>query len=403
MRIKRSLVLCISALLAFSSAAMSSAGFDQETTVARGVRASQRSFLGVELGEVTSETVQRLKLREERGALIEEVTTGSSAAEAGLLKNDVIVKWDGESIESAREVSRHIRETPAGRSVRLGVMRDGREIEVKVKLGERQAIITRPRVVSTAPIARAEIRAEAMRAREEARAATTRVREETRAAVAQAREEARAAAVHVREQGRATGRLGVQLQSMTPQLAEYFGLSKRSGALVVFVYADSAAAKAGLKAGDVILAASGQTVENPMDLRRALVDKQEGAVELRILRDKQEQTLTVQMEKRSGILLEQDDCIESIVRAAIAPLDIELPEIVLAPMAIQVPNIVLNPIVVEIPKINIDPMIFDIPKIKIDPIVIPAVKLDIAPVKIAIPKIKIDPIKVVVVPKRVLL
>jgi S1-C subfamily serine protease len=100
---------------------------------------------------------------------------------------------------------------------------------------------------------------------------------------------------------------------MTPQLAEYFGLSKRSGALVVFVYADSAAAKAGLKAGDVILSAAGQTVENPMDLRHALVAKQEGGVELRILRDKQEQTLTVQIEKRSGILLEDGDCIESSV------------------------------------------------------------------------------------------
>src|SRR6185295_4313691 len=273
MKIKRSLVLCISSLLAFSSAAMSSASFDQETPVARIARGPQRSFLGVELGEITRDTVQRLKLREERGALIEEVTAGSSAAEAGLLSNDVIVKWDGESIESAREVSRHIRETPPGRSVRLGVIREGREIEINLKMGERQAIITRPRIVSTTPIARAELRAEAMRAREEARAATTRAREETRAAVAQAREEARAA-VRVREQVHVTGRLGVQLQSMTPQLAEYFGLSKRSGALVVFVYADSAAAKAGLKAGDVILSAGGQTVETPMELRHALADKQ---------------------------------------------------------------------------------------------------------------------------------
>lgn len=386
MKIKRSLVLCISSLLAFSSAAMSSASFDQETPVARTARGPQRSFLGVELGEVTRDTMQRLKLREERGALIEEVTAGSSAAEAGLLSNDVIVKWDGESIESAREVSRHIRETPPGRSVHLGVIREGREIEINVKMGERQAIMTRPRIVSTTPIARAELRAEAMRAREEARAATSRVREETRAAMAQAREEARAA-VRVREQVHATGRLGVQLQSMTPQLAEYFGLSKRSGALVVFVYADSAAAKAGLKAGDVVLSAGGQTVETPMDLRHALVGKQEGAVELRILRDKQEQTLTVQIEKRSGILLDEADCIESAVRAAIQPLDIEIPEIVVSPVAIQIPRIAINPMVVAAPVI------------KIDPIVVPAVK--IAPMNITVPRIKIDPVKIVVVPKRV--
>jgi len=387
MKIKRYLVLCISSLLAFSSAAMSSAGFDQETPAARAARGPQRSFLGVELGEVTRDTMQRLKLREERGALIEEVTAGSSAAEAGLLSNDVIVKWDGESIESAREVSRHIRETPAGRSVRLGVIREGREIEINVKMGERQAIVTRPRIVSTTPIARAEVRAEATRAREEARAATSRVREETRAAMAQARQEARAATVRVRDQVHATGRLGVQLQSMTPQLAEYFGLSKRSGALVVFVYADSAAAKAGLKAGDVILSAAGQTVETPVDLRHALIAKQEGAVELRILRDKQEQTLTVQIEKRSGILLEDGDCIESSVRAAIESLDIEIPKIVVSPVAIQIPKIAINPMVVTAPVI------------KIDPIVVPAVK--IAPLNITVPRIKVDPVKIVVVPKRI--
>lgn len=386
MKIKRSLVVCISILLGCSSAAMSSAVFDQEKPVARTVTAPQRSFLGVELGEVTRDTVQRLKLREERGALIEEVTTGSSAAQAGLLTNDVIVKWDGESVESAREVSRHIRETPVGRSVRLAVIREGREVEVNVKMGERQAMMTRPRIVRTTPIARAEVRAEAMRAREEARAATTRVREETRAALAQARQEARAA-VRVREQVHVTGRLGVQLQSMTPQLAEYFGLSKRSGALVVFVYADSAAAKAGLKAGDVILSAAGQTVENPMDLRNALVAKQEGGVELRILRDKQEQTLTVQIEKRSGILLEDGDCIESSVRAAIESLNIEIPKIAVSPVAIQ------------IPKIAIDPMVFAAPVIKIDPIVVPPVK--IAPMNITVPRIEIDPVKIVVVPKRV--
>ena len=83
MRIKRSLVLCISVLLSFCSAAMSSAGFDQETPVVRAMTGPQRSFLGVELGEVTRDIVQRLKLREERGALIEEVTAGSSAARSG--------------------------------------------------------------------------------------------------------------------------------------------------------------------------------------------------------------------------------------------------------------------------------------------------------------------------------
>src|SRR5882762_6095075 len=130
---KRSM-FCLVVLLACSSVCSVWAGagaslpYDtDQQTVERPRRAqiSAGGFLGVELGEINSEVVQRLKLREERGALIEGVTSGSSAAQAGLQKDDVIVKWDGESIESARELSRHLRETPAGRTVRLGVLRGG--------------------------------------------------------------------------------------------------------------------------------------------------------------------------------------------------------------------------------------------------------------------------------------
>lgn len=273
---KRS-TFCLAALLTCSSVssisgvtgASLSYDSDQQTVERpRRVQISAGGFLGVELGEVTNDTVQRLKLREERGALIEGVTSGSSAAQAGLQKDDVIVKWDGEPIESARELSRHIRETPAGRAVRLSVLRGGREIEVNAKMGERTALNV-VRVTRPTPVARVRVRPET---------AGVRVRD----------------GVH----------LGAQLQSMTPQLAEYFGLSKRTGALVVFVFADSPAAKAGLKAGDVILSMGGETVENPMDLRRILTTKSEGPVELKVLRDKQEQTLTVNVEKgtRSWLL-----------------------------------------------------------------------------------------------------
>ena len=66
-----------------------------------------------------------------------DVVADSPAAKAGLQKDDVIVRWDGEQIESAIQLSRLRRETPPGRTVRLGIVRDGREIEVSVQLGER--------------------------------------------------------------------------------------------------------------------------------------------------------------------------------------------------------------------------------------------------------------------------
>ena len=354
---KRSLVMCLSALLSCSSLAMASLRYDiDQQTPERPRRVELPSFLGVELSEVSGETVARLKLREERGALVEGVTSGSSAAQAGLQKNDVIVKWDGEPIESAREMSRHIRETPAGRAVRLTVMRDGREIDVNVTLGERKTVASRAATPRPA-------------------IASVRVRPDLQ---------------QIRPRVQYRSRLGVEMQGMTPQLAEYFGLSKRSGALVIFVFADSPAAKAGLKAGDVILSVAGESVEGPLDIRRALTDKSEGVIEFRIMRDKQEQTVKVQLEKgASSWLLAPDDCADSVIRASIAPLAIELPKIAIAPISVNMPAVTIKPMKIEMPGLNIAP--------------IATPKINIAPMKVEIPKIQIDPVKVVVVPRRIIL
>jgi serine protease Do len=369
---KRSLVYGLIALLACSSVAMAGlrGDYDQEKAERqRRVQISTGSFLGVELGEINAETVQRLKLREGHGALIEGVTSGSSAAAAGLQKNDVIVKWDGAPIESARELSRHIRETPAGRAVRLGVVRDGHEIEINVKMGERAALINSLRANRAAPVARVRIRPEVVRE-------------------------------HVRDRGH----LGVELQSMTEQLAEYFGLSKRTGALVVFVFADSPAAKAGLKAGDVILNAGGETVENPMDLRRVLTTKPEGSVEFRILRDKQEQTLTVKLEKGTGAwLLDPHENGDEEASVAIAPVVIQIPKIKIAPAAIAMPKIRVAATTIAMPKIDLAPMVIQVPKIEMTPVAVPAIKIDLAPMKVEVPRIQIPSVKVVVAPRRIVL
>jgi serine protease Do len=363
---KRSLILCMSTVLACSSVMMAEPLHNDQQASERQFRVERPSFLGVELREVSSETVTRLKLREERGALIEEVTSGSSAAQAGLQKNDVIVKWDGEPIESAREMSRHIRETPPGRVVRLMVVREGREIEINVTLGERRAVAaTRPRIARPA-------------------VASMRVRPDVQIGRLRSR-----------------SHLGVELQSMTPQLAEYFGLSKRSGALVIFVFADSPAAKAGLKAGDVILSAGGETVENPVDVRRALSGKTEGMVEFKVLRDKQERTLSVQLEKGSSSwLLIPDDPLET-VHVAISPIAINVPKVAIAPTTIHVPAISLKPMTIQVPNVPVKPMA--IPSVELAPMKLDVPKMQIEPMKVEIPKIQIEPMKIVVAPRRIVL
>ena len=78
-------------------------------------------YLGVYLEDVDDEAARRLGLPEEEGALVEDVVDDSPAADAGLQKDDVIVGYNGETVESVAELSRLVRETPAGRTVTLDV------------------------------------------------------------------------------------------------------------------------------------------------------------------------------------------------------------------------------------------------------------------------------------------
>ena len=91
------------------------------------------------------------------------------------------------------------------------------------------------------------------------------------------------------------GRLGVQVNELTPQLAEYFGV-KDGGVLVSSITKDSAAEKAGLKAGDVITSINGDRVRRSDDLVDELRDANEGEVTIGILRDKKESTVKATIE-----------------------------------------------------------------------------------------------------------
>jgi serine protease Do len=356
---KRTLILFVSVLLAGSSTVLAEEGFarrlDQDSERPRRVEISSPSFLGVELQEVTHDSAQRLKLKTERGAIIENVTPGSSAAKAGLKKDDVIVKWNGEAIESAGEVSRRIRETPAGRTVRLGIVRDGSDTESTVTLGERGEYISRVRAAA---------------------ASAARVRPPREPREPRESREPREPGVRFGDRYR----LGISVQGMSPQLAEYFGLAGRNGALVVYVYPDSPAAKAGIKAGDVILSIGGEATDNPVKVHEALQSKPEGQVELRVMRDKQEKTLTAQVEKGKTSWLnapDEFDLSEPAIRI------ISIPMAHIAP--IHIPRIVVGPVNVA-PLIRLDV----IPAIA--PIAIPQITIP----EISIPRMTVPTIKVVV-------
>jgi membrane-associated protease RseP (regulator of RpoE activity) len=93
------------------------------------------------------------------------------------------------------------------------------------------------------------------------------------------------------------GRLGVNVQELTPELATYFGV--KDGLLVNSVQDDTPAAKAGIKAGDIIGAVNGKAVTTPDELIKELADK-DGEVTIGVTRDKKSLSLKATLEPRKA-------------------------------------------------------------------------------------------------------
>ncbi len=240
----------------------------------------QGSYLGVYISDVGSDDVERLGLREEMGVLITGVADEGPARDAGLQEDDVIVSWNGERLESEAQLRRVLDETPSGRSARLGIIRGGAERSVTVELGSRVG----PNMFSfrTGPGEEGlfELREHLERSREHLGDLQVKIREMPHVMTFMAMR---------------GGRLGVGVQSLEGQLAEYFGLDDREGVLVTTVREDSPAAAAGLKAGDVIIAVDGQEIEGTGDLMKRIHGAEAGPVTVRVLRERQERTLTVEL------------------------------------------------------------------------------------------------------------
>jgi serine protease Do len=95
-----------------------------------------RGWIGVQIQPVTSEIADSLNLKRARGALVAEPQSGSPAQKAGIKAGDVIVSVNGEAVTDARNLARRISSLAPGTSVKLGIIRDGREDTLTLTLGE---------------------------------------------------------------------------------------------------------------------------------------------------------------------------------------------------------------------------------------------------------------------------
>ena len=196
------------------------------------------------------------------GVVIEEVQPDSPAEKAGLKPSDVIVEFDGEHVRSARQFGRLVQETPPGRTVKATITRDGQRKDVQITPNEgrdgfRDGDRFRGRLGDHLPPFNFNFDFDLP--------------------------------------GALSGRrLGVSVDELSDQLAEYFGA--KAGLLVTSVTDGSAASRAGLKAGDVITSINGRSVRSRDDLIRELRDANNDEIAIGIVRDKKESTVTARVE-----------------------------------------------------------------------------------------------------------
>ena len=96
------------------------------------------AYVGIQMEDVTAENMAKYKLTSETGVIVRSVEKGSPAETARILENDVILEYAGIPVFSASGLVRLVQETPVNRTVNLVVSRDGKKINLAVKIGERQ-------------------------------------------------------------------------------------------------------------------------------------------------------------------------------------------------------------------------------------------------------------------------
>jgi C-terminal processing protease CtpA/Prc len=263
------------------------------------------AFLGVGTEDISKENMGRYGMREVRGVGVTQVIKDSPAEKAGLKKDDVILRFDGESVTSTRKLTRLVSESSPDQTVRITVSRGGGEQELSATLSQHKM----------GDLLGASIRDDVLKGIQKDWPQI----------------QSGDGDFNVFSFG-ANRRIGVNTQTLTKQLADYFG-AKDGGALITSVTENSPAAKAGLKAGDVITAIDGEKVDSSGDITRAINKKQDGEVSLTVLRDRNSRTVNLTPEKskeplilRPGTIGGQRIMIPSI---AIPEIDVELPRIVI--------------------------------------------------------------------------
>lgn len=187
-----------------------------------------RGWLGVVIQGLTPDLAKQFQLSDRTGVLVSSVVEGGPAARAGVRPGDVILACDGRPLTTPNELPRLVAQALPGSQMTLSLLRDGRDLELKVRIGDQNQVTT-------------------------GEAAPARSAERTRPAP--------------RAEG---GMLGLQVGALTRETAQQLGTRDLNGAVVTAVDVNGAAAEAGIQAGDILRELNRKRVRSPVDVQQVL-------------------------------------------------------------------------------------------------------------------------------------
>ncbi|HOX37855.1 MAG TPA: DegQ family serine endoprotease [Candidatus Brocadiia bacterium] len=190
-----------------------------------------RGYLGVMLQPVTQDLAQAFGLKDTNGALISDVVEDAPAAKSGLKTGDLVVKLNGEAVRDLQQLRNKVALTAPGTEITLGIIRDGKEMEIKAKLGNLED-----------------------------------------------------SGMGELSDGGVIEKLGFAVQDLTPELAQQLGYQAGSGVVVTHVEQGSMAQRAGIQQGSVIVEVNKRRVKSVSDFTKALAETQNDRVILLVRR-----------------------------------------------------------------------------------------------------------------------
>lgn len=177
-----------------------------------------RGYLGVNIQTITPDLAKALEVTEQNGALVADVIADSPAQEAGIERGDIIINFNGHDIKDSRDLPAKVAATPVGEEVELTVLRDGKEKQLQVSVGELAAHDS----------------------------------------------------FHGKADGDSKGKWGLQLHDLDENVAKRFRVDVHEGVAIVGVEPGSAASEAGLRKGDVIIEVNRQAVDSVSAVKKQL-------------------------------------------------------------------------------------------------------------------------------------